>query len=82
MSSIERTYDGYNDKIDKNEIFNDLVKITSILWEDDDLIDQDSLFKVQEDTVKLLVKLGNELNKAEYLIKKCPFICEVKDEEH
>lgn len=58
----------------KSEIFDSLIKLQDILWEDDDLIEQDSLFEAQEILAKLVLQIGKDVKKLDLLLDKYPYL--------
>lgn len=58
----------------KSDIFNKLMEIQDLIWEEDDMLSQESLFEVQNITAKLVLNLANDLEKGSILIEKYPWL--------
>ena len=59
-------------------MYNDLKKIQELLWKDDDRMDQDTLFELQEFVAELTLKAAEKENKVDDLLKNFKWLYEVK----
>ena len=59
-------------------MYNDLKKIQKLLWKDDDRMDQDTLFELQEFVAELTLKAAEKENKVDDLLKNFRWLYEVK----
>ena len=58
----------------KQYLYNELKRIQSIVWQDDDMMTQDTLFDVQERLADLTLKAANDIGKAEELAADFPWL--------
>ena len=51
-----------------------LKKLMLLIWKDDDMIDQDTLFKRQSEFAKLLLEVATKEGKTDDLVKTFPWL--------
>lgn len=61
-------------------IYKQVVKIQELIWQDDDCIEQENLFEVQELIAKLALDIATKEHKVEELVKQFPYLYELKGE--
>ena len=59
-------------------LYESICKLQSLLWQDDDLMDQDALFDAQGMVADIALEIANKTGKVDDLIKKFPWLYEVK----
>lgn len=57
-------------------MYNEMRIIQKLLWKNDDLMDQDTLFVLQDMVCKLTLEIAQKENKIDDLIKSFPFLYE------
>ena len=57
-------------------MYDELKKIQSLLWKDDDRMDQETLFELQDYVSKLILNVAKEENKTNDLVKSFPWLYE------
>jgi len=57
-------------------MYEELKKIQSLLWKDDDRMDQETLFELQDYVSKLILNVAKEENKTNDLVKSFPWLYE------
>lgn len=60
-------------------MYEDLEKIQEMLWRNDDLMDQDTLFELQDYVAELILKVAEKEGKVDELVKRFPFLYQVKE---
>jgi len=55
-------------------MYEKLKKIQTLIWRDDDLMSQDTLFELQEEFTNLLLEVAQKENKTEDLVKSFPWL--------
>ena len=55
-------------------MYEKLKKIQTLIWRDDDLMSQDTLFELQEEFANLLLEVAQKENKTEDLVKSFPWL--------
>lgn len=58
----------------KAEIFKALCELQKLAWKDDDMMDQDTLFTMQEQIADLTLELAKDTKKESDLLKSFPYI--------
>lgn len=58
----------------KKEIFEKLVELQKLVWTDDDRMDQDNLFELQDKMAQLVLDLANDTNNQEVILKEFSWI--------
>ena len=58
-------------------MYNELKEILSLLWKNDDKMDQDTLFQVQDRMTTILLKVAEKEKKTDDLLKSFPYLFEV-----
>lgn len=63
-------------------ILNRLCEMQNIAWADDDIMDQDNLFELQNRLADLTLSVASKISpvKVDYLVKMYPWLYEVKGE--
>lgn len=61
------------------ELFKDITEILGLAWKDDDRMDQETLFDLQEKIAELALKIASREHKVDELVKKFPWAYEVSD---
>jgi hypothetical protein len=59
-------------------MYDKLKKIQELLWKDDDMMNQSTLFELQENMAKLLLEVAQTEGKTKDLIKSFPFLYQAK----
>ena len=52
--------------------------LQKLLWQDDDLMDQDALFEAQDKVSTIALDIANKIGKVDDLVKQFPWLYEVK----
>jgi hypothetical protein len=55
-------------------MYEKLKKIQTLIWRNDDLMSQDTLFELQEEFANLLLEVAQKENKTEDLVKSFPWL--------
>ena len=55
-------------------MYNELKKVQELLWKSDDLMDQDTLFELQEYVAKVILSVAKKEKKIDDLIKSFPWL--------
>ena len=55
-------------------MYEELEKIQELLWRNDDMMDQETLFEVQERVADLLLKVAEKEGKVEHLVAEYPWL--------
>ena len=56
------------------KVYNEVEKIQEILWRNDDMIDQEDLYELQELVANFALKVAENEGKVEQIVKKFPFL--------
>ena len=56
------------------KVYKEVEKIQEILWRNDDMIDQEDLYELQELVANFALKVAENEGKVEQLVKKFPFL--------
>lgn len=59
-------------------MYDELKRILSLLWKDDDRMDQDTLFELQEYVSEVILNVAREENRTNDLIKSFPWLYDEK----
>ena len=59
-------------------MYNEIKMIQKLLWKDDDLMHQETLFELQEQVANLALKIANREKKTAQLVKDFPHLYERK----
>jgi hypothetical protein len=62
----------------KQKILSELIEIQKIVWKDDDLMDQNTLFELQHKLANLVLGVANDLNKGHDLVELFPWLYKVE----
>lgn len=54
--------------------FDDVVEIQKIVWRDDDRLDQENLFELQDKIAEFALKIANREHKTEELVNMFPWL--------
>ena len=57
-------------------MYNEIKKIQKLLWKDDDMMNQETLFELQELVAEFALKIANREKKVSQLLKDFPFLYE------
>jgi hypothetical protein len=60
-------------------IYEELCEIQKLLWEDDDMMGQDTLFEAQDKLANVLLTIADKTGKVDDLVKTFPWIYETKE---
>ena len=60
-------------------MYDKLEKIQEMLWRNDDLMDQDTLFELQDYVAELILNVAEKEGKVDELVAKFPFLYQVKE---
>lgn len=55
-------------------MYNEIVHIQKLVWKDDDRMDQETLFELQENVADLALMIAQKEGKAEQLVKEFPWL--------
>lgn len=58
----------------KKEILKKLIKIQKLLWEDDDSMDQTTLFQLQEEMQDLVFRVAHDTEEHEIIVSEFPWL--------
>jgi len=58
----------------KEKIFNKLISINKKIWQDDDRMDQETLFDLQDELQTFLLEIAKDIKQEEKLVKEFPFL--------
>ena len=61
------------------ELFKDITEILGLAWKDDDRMDQETLFALQEKIAELALKIASREHKVDELVERFPWAYEVID---
>ena len=59
-------------------MYKDIKRVQELLWKDDDLMNQETLFELQELVAELTLKIANREKKTAQLVKDFPHLYERK----
>jgi hypothetical protein len=59
-------------------MYDELKKIQKLLWKSDDRMDQETLFELQDYVAEVTLKVAQEENKDDDLVKSFPWLYESK----
>ena len=59
-------------------MYNEIKKIQELLWKHDDMMDQETLFELQELVCKLALRIAKKEKKPEQIVKDFPYLYERK----
>lgn len=59
-------------------MYNELKEILSLLWKNDDRMDQDTLFELQDKMTEIILKVAKKEKKTDDLLKSFPYLFEVQ----
>ncbi len=76
--TIEQIHDIVKALNNKTEIYNKVKEIQSLIFKDDDRMDQDTLFELQEKIALLTLQVAQKEGKTEDLIKSFKWLYDVK----
>ena len=60
-------------------MYDKLEKIQEMLWRDDDLMLQETLFELQDYVAELILNVAEKEGKVDELVAKFPFLYQVKE---
>ena len=60
----------------RNDIYNRLKKIQSLAWRGDDLMEQDTLFEMQDYIASLILDVAEDCGKTDDLVQSFPWLYE------
>lgn len=63
----------------RKSLYEELIDIQKLLWRDDDMMEQDTLFEVQDKFANILLMIANKAGKVDELVKTFPWIYETKE---
>lgn len=66
---------------EENGMYEKIEKIQEMLWRNDDMMMQETLFELQDYVADLLLKVAEKEGKVEELVAKFPFLYRRKEEE-
>lgn len=58
----------------KKMIYNKLKKLQKLAWQNDDMMDQDTLFNLQDALANVILEVARDCGATEDLIKSFPFL--------
>jgi hypothetical protein len=58
----------------KKDILKRLIKVQKLLWKDDDLMNQETLFDLQAEMQVLVLTLANDTNSTDVILKEFPWL--------
>lgn len=63
----------------RKSLYDELVDIQKLLWQDDDMMAQDTLFDVQDRFADILFRIAEYSGKVDELVKQFPWIYKAKE---
>ena len=63
----------------RKTLYEQLIDIQKLLWKDDDMMEQDTLFEVQDKFANILLMIANHAGKVDDLVKTFPWIYTTKE---
>lgn len=66
---------------EENGMYEKIEKIQEMLWRNDDMMMQETLFELQDYVADLLLKVAEKEGKVDKLVAKFPFMYRRKEEE-
>lgn len=58
----------------KKDILKRLIKVQKLLWNNDDLMDQETLFYLQDEVQTLVLKVAEDTNSTDIILKEFPWL--------
>lgn len=58
----------------KKDILKRLIKVQKLLWKDDDLMNQETLFDLQAEMQVLVLTVANDTNSTDIILKEFPWL--------
>jgi hypothetical protein len=58
----------------KKDILKRLIKVQKLLWKNDDLMNQETLFDLQDEVQTLVLKVAEDTNSTDIILKEFPWL--------
>jgi len=58
----------------KKDILKRLIKVQKLLWNNDDLMNQETLFDLQDEVQTLVLKVAEDTNSTDIILKEFPWL--------
>lgn len=58
----------------KKDILKRLIKVQKLLWKNDDLMSQETLFDLQDEVQTLVLKVAEDTNSTDIILKEFPWL--------
>lgn len=58
----------------KKDILKRLIKVQKLLWKNDDLMNQETLFNLQDEVQTLVLKVAEDTNSTDIILKEFPWL--------